>query len=65
VTAGDGTDVIDLIANPIGLSDTPPACWRRPPRLGEHADELRAWLNDKLPGPDTDPPSLHPHRSTA
>ena len=65
VAVGDGADAIDLVANPIGLSDTPSAYRRRPPRLGEHARELRAWLNDKLPDPSTDPQSLRPHGSTA
>ena len=65
VTVGDGTDTIDLVANPIGLSDTPSAYRRRPPRLGEHARELRARLNDKLPDPSTDLQSLRPHGSTA
>jgi crotonobetainyl-CoA:carnitine CoA-transferase CaiB-like acyl-CoA transferase len=64
VAVGDGTDAIDLVANPIALSDTPPAYRRRPPRLGEHTDELRAWLTDTLSDPDTDPPSLHPYGST-
>jgi crotonobetainyl-CoA:carnitine CoA-transferase CaiB-like acyl-CoA transferase len=65
VAVGDGTHAIDLVANPIGLSDTPPTYRRRPPLLGEHADELRAWLNDTLPDPDTDPSSLRPHGSPA
>lgn len=36
---------LDLVANPIGLSRTPPRYVRRPPRLGEHTEELTAWLD--------------------
>lgn len=42
VTTPDGGP--DLVANPIGLSATPPEYRSRPPRLGEHSAELRAWL---------------------
>jgi crotonobetainyl-CoA:carnitine CoA-transferase CaiB-like acyl-CoA transferase len=38
-------DDVSLVANPIGLSATPPAYRARPPRLGEHTAELRSWLN--------------------
>jgi crotonobetainyl-CoA:carnitine CoA-transferase CaiB-like acyl-CoA transferase len=44
VGVGDGAHEVSLVANPIGLSDTPPQYRRRPPRLGEHTDEVRAWL---------------------
>jgi crotonobetainyl-CoA:carnitine CoA-transferase CaiB-like acyl-CoA transferase len=64
VAVGDGAHAVDLVANPIGLSDTPPAYRRRPPRLGEHTSELRAWLNDEPPHPGT-PTSLRPHGSAA
>lgn len=43
VTGPDGS-TMDLVTNPIGLSRTPPRYERRPPRLGEHTDDLRAWL---------------------
>jgi crotonobetainyl-CoA:carnitine CoA-transferase CaiB-like acyl-CoA transferase len=33
------------VANPIGLSRTPPSYRRPPPRLGEHTDDVRAWLH--------------------
>ena len=33
-------DGLDVVANPIGLSRTPPEYRRRPPRLGEHNEEL-------------------------
>jgi crotonobetainyl-CoA:carnitine CoA-transferase CaiB-like acyl-CoA transferase len=36
---------MDLVSNPIGLSGTPPRYERRPPRLGEHTDDLTAWLD--------------------
>ncbi|WP_405362627.1 CoA transferase [Kitasatospora sp. NBC_00085] len=52
LTGPDGTDdgePLDLVANPIGLSRTPPRYERRPPRLGEHTAELRAWLDGRLP----------------
>ena len=57
VPVGDGDDTVDLVANPIELSDTPAAYRRRPPRLGEHTDELRAWLHSR-PAPE---PVDHPH----
>jgi len=50
-TVGAGSDAVELVANPIELSDTPAAYQRRPPRLGEHTDELRAWLRKP---PDTE-----------
>ncbi|MFJ9682447.1 CaiB/BaiF CoA transferase family protein [Streptomyces sp. NPDC101194] len=40
----DPDDPLRLVANPIGLSRTPPRYDRRPPRLGEHTDDLRRWL---------------------
>jgi crotonobetainyl-CoA:carnitine CoA-transferase CaiB-like acyl-CoA transferase len=44
VAVGEGPDAVHLVANPVELSDAPPAYRRRPPRLGEHTDEVRAWL---------------------
>jgi len=44
IPVGPADHTLDLVANPIELSDTPAAYGRRPPRLGEHTDELRAWL---------------------
>ncbi|MFD8074837.1 CaiB/BaiF CoA transferase family protein [Streptomyces sp. NPDC059718] len=41
---GDGP-ALDVTANPIGLSRTPPRYDRRPPRLGEHTDDITAWLD--------------------
>jgi crotonobetainyl-CoA:carnitine CoA-transferase CaiB-like acyl-CoA transferase len=37
-----------LVANPIGLSQTPPTYHRAPPRLGEHTEDLAAWLDNPL-----------------
>ncbi|BCJ78076.1 CoA transferase [Catellatospora sp. IY07-71] len=36
---------LELPANPIGLSTTPAAYTRRPPRLGEHTEEVVNWLD--------------------
>jgi crotonobetainyl-CoA:carnitine CoA-transferase CaiB-like acyl-CoA transferase len=56
IAVGEGPDVVGLVANPIELSDTPTAYRRRPPRLGQHTDELRAWLRDRpAPGAAASP----------
>ncbi|MGI5459209.1 CaiB/BaiF CoA transferase family protein [Streptomyces sp. CA-249302] len=52
VTAPDGTPM-DLVANPIGLSGTPPRYDTHPPRLGEHTEEITAWLDSRTPAPTT------------
>ncbi|MFD8733371.1 CaiB/BaiF CoA transferase family protein [Streptomyces sp. NPDC059618] len=44
VTGPDGAPM-DLVANPIGLSATPPRYEHRPPRLGEHTEDIRTWLD--------------------
>ncbi|MFJ4574169.1 CaiB/BaiF CoA transferase family protein [Streptomyces sp. NPDC088846] len=41
----DPGDPMRLVANPIGLSRTPPRYERRPPRLGQHTEDLRRWLD--------------------
>ncbi|MFJ2588947.1 CaiB/BaiF CoA transferase family protein [Streptomyces sp. NPDC087538] len=41
----DPDDPMRLVANPIGLSRTPPRYERRPPRVGEHTEDLRRWLD--------------------
>ena len=51
LSAPDGPPM-DLVSNPIGLSGTPPRYERRPPRLGEHTDDITAWL-DATPDPNT------------
>ncbi len=37
-------DGVRGVRSPLRFSDTPTAARRRPPALGEHDDELRAWL---------------------
>jgi crotonobetainyl-CoA:carnitine CoA-transferase CaiB-like acyl-CoA transferase len=37
-------DGVRTVRSPMSLSDTPAAVRRRPPRLGEHDAEIRAWL---------------------
>ncbi len=46
-TISDDGPPMDFVANPIGLSGTPPRYARRPPRLGEHTDEITAWLDSE------------------
>ncbi|MEV7135259.1 CoA transferase [Arthrobacter sp. NPDC093128] len=60
ITVGADQDSVDLAANPIMLSDTPVTYVRRPPRLGQHADEVRAWLQSAT---TTDPPQHHQNSS--
>jgi crotonobetainyl-CoA:carnitine CoA-transferase CaiB-like acyl-CoA transferase len=40
----DEHDGVRTVASPLGLRSTPPETRRRPPRLDEHGDEIRAWL---------------------
>jgi crotonobetainyl-CoA:carnitine CoA-transferase CaiB-like acyl-CoA transferase len=40
----DETGGVRTVRSPLRLSETPAAVRRRPPRLGENAAELRAWL---------------------
>lgn len=40
----DETDGVRTVRSPLRLGATPAAVRRRPPRLGEHSDEIRAWL---------------------
>lgn len=60
ITVGTGPDSVDLAANPITLSDTPVTYIRRPPRLGQHADEVRTWLDTAT----TAEPPQHHHSSS-
>ncbi|MBE8515966.1 CoA transferase [Amycolatopsis sp. H6(2020)] len=48
VEVGTGADRVNVVSNPIGLSRTPPAPARRPPRLGEHTREIEQWLDHRL-----------------
>jgi crotonobetainyl-CoA:carnitine CoA-transferase CaiB-like acyl-CoA transferase len=41
----DETDGVRTVRSPLRLDATPAAVSRRPPRLGEHSDEVRAWLS--------------------
>jgi crotonobetainyl-CoA:carnitine CoA-transferase CaiB-like acyl-CoA transferase len=40
----DETDGVRTARSPLRMSATPAAVRRRPPRLGEHSDEIRSWL---------------------
>jgi crotonobetainyl-CoA:carnitine CoA-transferase CaiB-like acyl-CoA transferase len=44
VTVGTDGREVDLVRNPIGLSDFEIEYRQPPPTLGEHSDEIRAWL---------------------
>jgi crotonobetainyl-CoA:carnitine CoA-transferase CaiB-like acyl-CoA transferase len=44
VEVGEGDAAVPSIRNPSTLSDSPPSYRYPPPGLGEHTDELRAWL---------------------
>jgi crotonobetainyl-CoA:carnitine CoA-transferase CaiB-like acyl-CoA transferase len=44
VEVGEGDAAVPSIRNPITLSDSPTTYRYPPPTLGEHTDELRAWL---------------------
>jgi crotonobetainyl-CoA:carnitine CoA-transferase CaiB-like acyl-CoA transferase len=41
----DERDGVRTVSSPLGLRATPPTTRRRPPRLDEHGDEIRAWLD--------------------
>jgi crotonobetainyl-CoA:carnitine CoA-transferase CaiB-like acyl-CoA transferase len=45
VEVGEGEDAVPSVRNPITFSATPARYHRPPPKLGEHGDELRAWLS--------------------
>ncbi|MCU1481006.1 MAG: carnitine dehydratase [Subtercola sp.] len=45
VTVGEGADAVPMIRNPIRFSLTPPRYDTPPPALGEHSDDVRAWLD--------------------
>ena len=44
VTLGEGDRAVDLVRNPIRFSNSAPRYELPPPELGEHSDEIRAWL---------------------
>ena len=49
VTVGEDGSSVDLVRNPIRLSDYAIDYHRAPPRLGEHSDEIRDWLTAAVP----------------
>ncbi len=57
VTLGDGDREVDLVRNPISFSGSEVAYRLPPPELGEHSDEIRAWLLDES-GDSTGDPRL-------
>lgn len=46
----DEHDGVRTVRSPLGLRSTPPVTRRRPPRLDEHGDEIRAWLAGEQQG---------------
>ncbi|RYG78484.1 CoA transferase [Yimella sp. RIT 621] len=46
VEVGPEGDSVPLVRNPISLSRSTARYDRRPPEMGEHSDEIRAWLNE-------------------
>jgi crotonobetainyl-CoA:carnitine CoA-transferase CaiB-like acyl-CoA transferase len=50
VTVGEGDRAVPMIRNAISFSRTKAQYRLPPPTLGEHADELRAWLADPKEG---------------
>nr|WP_241428886.1 CoA transferase [Agrococcus sp. ARC_14] len=50
VTVGEGDRAVPMIRNAITFSKTEPQYRLPPPTLGEHADELRAWLTAPAEG---------------
>jgi crotonobetainyl-CoA:carnitine CoA-transferase CaiB-like acyl-CoA transferase len=51
VSVGSGADAIPMVRNPITFSRTPVRYVSAPPMLGEHSEEIRAWLDAEDPGP--------------
>ncbi|WP_232021958.1 CaiB/BaiF CoA transferase family protein [Mycobacterium basiliense] len=47
----DGEGLGRQVASPINLSATPATYRTRPPRLGEHNNEIRSWLTELVPKP--------------
>ena len=41
-----GPDVPAQVRHPITYSETPVRRYARPPRLGEHSEEIRRWLEE-------------------
>ena len=55
VTLGEGDREVDLVRNPISFSGSDVAYRLPPPELGEHSDEIRAWLLDDSGDSSSDP----------
>ncbi|MGA0272474.1 MAG: CaiB/BaiF CoA transferase family protein [Ilumatobacteraceae bacterium] len=55
VTLGEGDREVDLVRNPISFSGSEVAYRLPPPELGEHSDEIRAWLLDESGDSSGDP----------
>ncbi len=49
VTVGEGDRAVDLVRNPISFSAADIRYSSPPPELGEHTDDLRAWLSTPAP----------------
>ena len=45
VMAGNGESAVPVMRHPVTFSATAPRYDRPPPRLDEHGDEIRAWLD--------------------
>jgi crotonobetainyl-CoA:carnitine CoA-transferase CaiB-like acyl-CoA transferase len=48
VELGEGERAVSLVRNPITFSESDLRYDRRPPELGEHTEEVKAWLRDGL-----------------
>ncbi len=44
MTVGEGERAVDIVRNPIHFSDAEIRYDEPPPLLGEHSDDIRAWL---------------------
>ncbi|MFF7145627.1 CaiB/BaiF CoA transferase family protein [Streptomyces nodosus] len=44
VRVGEGGDMVPSVRNPITFSTTPASYLLAPPRLGQHTEQIRAWL---------------------
>ena len=55
VTLGEGDREVDLVRNPISFSGSEVAYRLPPPELGEHSEEIRAWLLDESGDSSSDP----------
>ena len=49
VQVGPGDDAVPGVRHPVDFSATPPRYDLPPPRLGEHTEEVRAWLRESSP----------------